>query len=117
MELDACRRREQEIKAVATDQRRYFHALVAAGRFVVDVNGDPPSIGQLRPAVEEAERQIALSEELADLMKKMQGLRGQAHYYQFSAGRIRGLPGLSYLAVLGQGDTRKEALENARKKG
>ena len=115
-ELDVCKRREQEIKAATIDWRRCSHAVVKAGRFVVDVNGDPPSIDQLRSAVEEAERQIALSEESADLRKKMESLRGEAGYYQFVAGHMRGSVGFSYFVVSGQGDTKKEALENARKR-
>jgi len=112
--LDTCKARLSEITAEQTARDQWAKELLKAARFVVDVNGDSPSMDELRQIVETAEYQVALSEELRQLGKEIDQLRGQASYYQYVAGSTRGNAGFSYFVVAGSGDTRKEALKNAR---
>lgn len=59
-------KRIEEIKAIVEPPRKkneMLKALAEAARFVVDVNGDEPSIPKLASAVERAEQFIALIEE------------------------------------------------------
>jgi hypothetical protein len=111
-QLDAAKTREKEIIAATTSASDWTDELIKAARFVVDVNGDPPSIDTLRTTVSTAEQQHALREEHVELMKRIEKLRGLMLHYQFRAGTISCNDLIFH--VYGEGDTRKEALEKAR---
>jgi hypothetical protein len=49
------------------------HALAKAGRFAVEVDGGPPSLDQLRAAVEQSERLDALWVERSELKAQLDG--------------------------------------------
>ncbi len=113
-ELMEMKARQEQIKTELLDDMHHWHALVKAARFVVDVHGDPPSMDHLRDAVEAAERQIALAEESAELRKTIEKLQSDASYYQYAAGYARGSNGIAFFMIVGQGDTKAEALEKAK---
>ncbi len=107
--------RIEENKAAKLAAKDWPAPLLAAARFVVDVNGDPPSIDQLREAVENAERHQELSGEYGELHTTRRRLAPESHYYQWQAGEVNVIGGaLSAFFVLGEGDTKKEAMEKAR---
>lgn len=63
--------RNAEIKAeLATLKIGNFSALVKAARFAVDVDGDDPSLPELRKQVEIAERYLALRDEESSLFRE-----------------------------------------------
>jgi hypothetical protein len=57
--------------------------LLAAARFALDVDGDEPSWGQLREAVEKAERSKQLTEEIVDLDKQLKNNTGRFVSYRY----------------------------------
>lgn len=99
---------EAELRAIGNDWGR----IVKAAEFVCDVNGDPPSIDTLRAALEEHKHCVALSDELQNIAKRRNGVSAESRRYQWQAGRING----GFFIVLGEGDTRQEALDKAKAK-
>ena len=113
VEFDAAKSRLGEIESAIVPCKRWTADLIKAARFVVDVNGNPPSMDQLRAVVEMTEQQDELVIEKWELKHHINAnLSFAMNNYQYSAGHIGGL----CFHVLGQGDTRKEALANAKEK-
>lgn len=87
-------------------------ALREAARFVVDVNGDHPSIDQLRTALEKHERGIAINEELAELKRAKNRLLSDCHSYRYQVSSISEvIHGFPLSTVLASGDSWEEVLE------
>lgn len=115
-EREAAQARSKEIgerlKVIAADQlslKGWQDRLTKAARFVVDVDGDDPSVEQLRPCVIDAERYAALTEEYLDLKKEREQL--PSHGYRWTAGNITGAGGIKFLSVKDQADTLAELVE------
>ena len=89
---------------------RWVEPLLAAARFCADVNGDEPSMSQLRAAVEDAEAQRAAADEYYDLRKLRGKLASEANYYRWQA-----IDPVGFCAVVvAEGDTRSEVEEKIR---
>ena len=101
--------RQKEIAAEQMDGRAIYKRLLAAARFVVDVNGDDPSIPQLREIVELCERQDALSAEWLEIRQKYERLRGIARCQKYDAYTLPAA-GL-FRHIVASGDTLDELLE------
>ncbi len=86
--------------------------LVKAAEFVCDVNGDPPSIDTLRTALEKHKYRVALGDELRDVVERKNEASIESRRYQWAAGSINSM----FFLVVGEGDTRKEALDKAKVK-
>jgi uncharacterized protein YoxC len=108
-ELDEVRKRLAVVEIERSKLIEWATALRKAARFVCDVNGDPPSIDQLRAAVADAERHADLSDEWRELRDRRTKLTAAATYYQW----IAGTGGAIGFIVRGQGDTRVQAVEHA----
>jgi len=71
----AGRERRKAIKRQIQEIGDPLPAMIAASRFVVDVNGDPPSLEQLAAVLELAEKRQELQDEDREL--QMEGKRSQ----------------------------------------
>jgi len=109
-EYEQLKARKTEIEAELRAIGNELTPLVKAAEFVCDVNGDPPSIDNLRAALEVHKHRVALGDELMDVVGRRNNASAQSHYYQWRAGRMNG----GFFVVLGEGDTRQEALEKAK---
>ena len=113
-QLTEINRQMAENKAATVATQEWLKPLLKAARFVVDVNGDPPSIEQLQVAIEQAERQRALGEEHRELRIERDRLASESRYHQYHAGHVSGVGGIGFLHVVAEGDTKREALEKAK---
>lgn len=98
-------------KQIATlDKSPVLADLAKAGRFVVDVDGDEPSIPQLRKAVETAEHLLALREQRQELRKELETLRTYARRCEIGVVNTT-LPGFPVHEIMVQADTWEEVAE------
>lgn len=84
--------------------------LLKAARFVVDVNGGPPSMDELRAALERAERHHDLTTESAALHRDMQQLPWLGHHW-----RVCENNGM-FCHIVAEGDTLDELAERCQPK-
>lgn len=78
--------RVQAIDAELKDLGAVLPPLIKAARFAVDVDGGAPSLEQLRPALERAERQVELNQERRDCRQEQDGLA--LHRRRWDAGTL-----------------------------
>lgn len=107
-------RRKQCSAEKATLSKGLIRELATAARFVVDVNGDEPSIGQLAPITERAERFLELAEEIDDLFKQKKKYR-ERFRYRYQAGTADGM----FFTIIAEANTLddlKEKLESEHEK-
>ena len=111
-EFERLKARQAEIEADSREMGNVLKPFVDAAQFVCDVNGDPPSIDTLRTALESYKHRVALADDLRDVVERKNEASIESHYYQWRAGRFNH----GIFVVLGEGDTRKEALDKAKGK-
>jgi hypothetical protein len=83
--IAAIKAREEAIIARQKELRGWNERLTRAARFVVDVNGDPPSIPELATTVADAEESLELSQERRELIDERRKTQGASWYHQFDA--------------------------------
>lgn len=98
---------EAELKSLAP--LRILRDLVAAAQFVVDVNGDHPSIDGLRKPLADASRRA----ELEDDRKSMEGERRNrpCHSKRYKAGAVSYAAGFGMSHIYAEADTAAELME------
>ncbi len=111
-EYERLKARQKEIEAELRAIGNELTPLIKAAEFVCDVNGDPPSIDTLRAALEKHKHRVTLSDELHDVAGRKNAASAESRRYQWAAGRINNM----FFVVLGEGDTRQEALDKAKAK-
>jgi benzoyl-CoA reductase/2-hydroxyglutaryl-CoA dehydratase subunit BcrC/BadD/HgdB len=85
VELDAARKELESLKGSAEE-------LLNAARFVCDVNGDYPSVDQLRQAVEKANRASELSDSISQLNAERRSNVGKSLAYRLEVAVLHSGP-------------------------
>lgn len=105
--------RRDEIKAalIATPQpARDGSGILEAAKFVADVNGDEPSIPQLREAVAQRVAYLALKAEDADLVEAGKESSGTL-FRKYSICLTKGVGGFAFNDTKAEGDTWQEVVD------
>jgi hypothetical protein len=104
-----CHELREEQKAIGS-RDELNKTLREKARFVVDVDGDAPSIEQLEAALLKIERHATIDEEYFAAKREK---TGDEHYYRYKAGDVLGGP-FSMFCVLVEADTLDELLTKIR---
>ncbi len=116
---EAAQRREQlkqEIAGIYEVIKRLGNttaALVKAGRFAVDVDGDEPSWSEFKHALERAEERARCDTRLAEATKEQREAASGIGAYRYAAGRVDHV-GLSIFCIEVHADTLVELLNKIR---
>jgi hypothetical protein len=90
--------------------------LVQMAKFVVDVEGDPTAVARLKEALERHQAKEAAKREESRVIKELREARSAATYYRWKAGEIDTQTGIGLFFIAGSGDTKAEAIANAKAK-
>lgn len=102
-------RKEAEAFLSTVGLRQASDAMVAAAQFVVDVNGDNPSIPQLAVALEQLRKVTDALDTKREAIQACDRLSGKIFHYRFRLSKTSGM----FNHVLAEGDTLDELATNA----
>lgn len=114
--LAEIRDRVVKIKAELAQLQRHDKRLLIAASFVCDVNGDHPSIDQLREAVAESQRFADLSEERRELEAERSKLSGESCRFRWEACNVNTVGGVQFCSIHESADTLEELAEKFQPK-
>lgn len=101
--------RKKEIHAETEAMKGHWDRLLAAAEFVCDVNGDHPSIEQLREAVVASKRVKELAEERASLCEEQRKIGSRMYLKKYEVARLdRTMPGFPITVIEHSADTLEE---------
>lgn len=83
--------REEQLVEVARSVVGCYSRLIAGARFVVDVNGDEPSIERMRTALEQCELSVATEAERKELLLERRELAGKLSSARYMAYNDNGM--------------------------
>lgn len=111
------RRKEvSELLAAIPEKIRSGLELLEAAEFVIDVNGDAPSIPQLAKAISAHRDYLSLKEEAADI-REASSENGWLSLRRFEIVKVSEIiPGFPTQTAVAQGDTWAEVIENLNAK-
>lgn len=90
--------------------------LVKMAQFVVDVDGDATAIARLKEALENHKAKEAAGNKVVQVRKQLREAQSASDYFKYKVGTVDSTCGFGLFFVEGTGDTRAEAMANAKSK-
>lgn len=104
---------DEEVKKLGWKPKQ----LMEAARFVVDVNGDSPSIHELAAALLLADCHHALLDEKTANKEEAERLRSRGYSDTWRVGVLKNVGGFAFNEIVAHGDTAEECADKIRNRG